>query len=464
MIQVTLPHNIELREYQIPLWNVLSTHKRAIFLWARRHGKDVSLFSLIIKEAIQKKGLYYYLLPTYKQAKKVIWNGMTTDGVRFLDFIPKELILRTNDTEMLIELVNGSIVQLVGTDNYDSIRGTNPIGCVFSEYAFHDPIVWESVISPILKVNGGWAIFNSTPNPHAPKNHFYDLWNSVQDNDNWYTNRITIADTNIVTQADLDEERAEGKSEESLQIEYYCSFEVTSSGVVYSKQLAEAKDRITGVSYDKMRPVEVFMDIGRTDYTVILFAQRYGDNIRIIDCEHKNGEDIAFYIDLIEGKGYKIGSINLPHDAYHKRIEAKLSVAEQFKELYGDKVQRVRETSVLNGIQTVRKMFGRLWMDSEKCSYLLKCIENYQYEYDDKRKQYRDSPLHNWASHACDALRYLCVGWQDAPSQDISVAVTKYIESKPVSPKTMEKQKILSQFGQTVVQSAQDGSNPFSFK
>ena len=43
-------------------------------------------------------------------------------------------------------------------------------------------------------------------------------------------------------------------------------------------------------------------------------------------------------------------------------------------------------------------------------SLLLKALENYQQEYDPKRKVYKSTPTHDWSSHFCDAMRYLCIG------------------------------------------------------
>src|SRR5690606_14127366 len=118
------------------------------------------------------------------QGRKIIWEGRTKDGVRFLDLIPNhdKLLVRINNQEMMFETVNGSIFRVIGTDNIDSIRGTNPIGCVFSEFADHDPEAW-SIIRPILAENGGWAIFNGTP---KGQNHMYEMYLTVKDNPNWY--------------------------------------------------------------------------------------------------------------------------------------------------------------------------------------------------------------------------------------------------------------------------------------
>jgi len=123
------------------------------------------------------------------------------DGIAFKSFIPKELKLSEHDQEMKIKLKNGSIMQIIGTDKYDAIRGTNPIGCVFSEYAYQNPQVWD-VIRPILKINGGWAAFNTTPNG---ENHSHDLGKMASMNPEWFYEVLTVEDTGIVTEKDIEE-------------------------------------------------------------------------------------------------------------------------------------------------------------------------------------------------------------------------------------------------------------------
>ncbi len=118
---VSLPFLFKPREYQKALMTQVPRHySRGIFIWHRRAGKDLTSWNHLIVEAIKKKAIYYYFFPTYKQGRKALWEALSpSTGVRFLDHIPKELIANKNDTEMKITLVNGSILRVVGTDDYD---------------------------------------------------------------------------------------------------------------------------------------------------------------------------------------------------------------------------------------------------------------------------------------------------------------------------------------------------------
>lgn len=221
MEQITIPHNFSPRSYQLPFLKAMDSGiKRASISWHRRSGKDKTAWNYTIKRATQYVGTYFYFLPTYTQAKKVIWDGMDKDGFRFLDHIPKELLANKNDTEMRLELKNGSIIQLVGSDTIDRIVGTNPIGVVFSEYSLMKPTVWD-LIRPILTENGGWAIFIFTP---RGKNHAWKLMTQAQgDKDKWFAQILTVDDTKSISQEALDSERKE-MPQDLFNQEFYCEF------------------------------------------------------------------------------------------------------------------------------------------------------------------------------------------------------------------------------------------------
>lgn len=148
-------------------------------------------------------GTYYYLFPTYAQGKKILWDGIDKQGFKFLDHFPPPLVRSKNEQEMQIELVNGSIAQIIGTDKMDSIVGTNPVGCVFSEYALQNPKGWD-LIRPILRENGGWAVFAYTPRGH---NHGKELYDMAKTNPDWYCDLRTVRDTAAISEQDIEADR-----------------------------------------------------------------------------------------------------------------------------------------------------------------------------------------------------------------------------------------------------------------
>jgi hypothetical protein len=251
--------------------------KRAVLVWHRRAGKEKACWNFMISQAVRKVGTYYYFFPSFAQGRKVLWDFIDKDGYRVLDHLPKELVAgNANTTEMKIRLKNGSLIQIIGTNNIDSIVGTNPIGCVFSEYSLQDPTAW-TLIRPILAENGGWAVFNFTP---RGQNHGKELYDMAKDNKAWFCQMLTVEDTfrekdiPVITKQDIEAERKSGMSEDYIQQEFYCSFTLGIEGSYYAKYMQNARDedRIGKVPYAKQSRVYTAWDIGYGDSTAIIFS------------------------------------------------------------------------------------------------------------------------------------------------------------------------------------------------
>jgi hypothetical protein len=360
-------------------------------------------------------------MPTYSQAKKVIWDASTNDGMRILDFIPSEFIAQKNQQEMKIRLKNGSLFQLIGSDNIDSLMGTNPKIVIFSEYALQTPEAWE-YIRPILKVNGGTAIFISTP---RGRNHFWDLYRMATTQHGWYAETLTYKDTGVLTDEDIAQEIAEGMSEETALQEYSCSFDRGVDGAFYAKLITEMRnqDRICSLSYDPYKLVHVSFDLGWDDCTALIFFQLDGEKIKIIDCEEHHNKTLAWYKMLLQDKGYRYGTYLFPHDVEH--VDG-LSTGLTRKEILEDMqipVTVVPRSFIVDGIEATKSLLSsKILINSDKCNHLIKCVENYHREYDEKRKVYKDKPKHDWSSHMCDSLRYLAEGLKYVQGKKTSVA------------------------------------------
>ena len=106
--------------------------KRAVQVWHRRAGKDLTDFNYTIAQTQKRVGAYWHVFPTYKQGRKAIWEGVTKDGKRYINYIPKEIVKSVNKQEMVYEFKNGSIWRVVGGDNIDSLVGAGPVGVVLS--------------------------------------------------------------------------------------------------------------------------------------------------------------------------------------------------------------------------------------------------------------------------------------------------------------------------------------------
>jgi len=397
------------RKYQLKILRALDSGiKRAVWVCHRRAGKDLTIWNWLIKTLLQKKQTAFYLLPTYSQAKKIIWEGMTKDGVRFMEFIPKDIIEKKSEAELSIRFTSGSLLQLVGSDNYDRLVGTNPSICVFSEMALQNPTAWE-YMRPILAENDGTAIFISTP---RGKNAFWDLLSTGKESEKWFTELLTVDDTGAVSKEAIEQERASGMSEEMIQQEFYCSFDIGQLGSYYGKLMdaAQKEGRICNVPVDANHLVYTAWDIGYTDATSITFFQRRGNELLIVDHYENVGYSTAHYVDVVKSKGYDYGLHFSPHDgaAHNTTGTTFVSVA---RELALDFTVIPNKKTILEGVELVRGALPRMYFDKTKCEYLVKCLLQYHAEWDDNAKVFRGKPKHDWSSHAADSLRYMCLAF-----------------------------------------------------
>lgn len=432
MSEIILPYNWDPRRYQLPLWTHMEgeqENKRAVCVWHRRSGKDVTAINVVSLKAQERVGLYWHLLPTYKQGRAIVWNGFTRDGRKFLDHFHPDLVEAVNTTEMRVTFKNGSQYQVVGTDKIDSLVGTNPIGCIFSEYSLHDPGAWD-LLRPILLENGGWALFIYTA---RGRNHGHTLVEMARKNPRWFCEILKAGDsgtrredgTPIFSNAQIQEERETGMAEELIQQEYFCSFDAPFVGSYYGTQMlsAEKTGRILeDIPYDSRLPVETWWDLGMDDSTTIWFVQKYGMEVRLIDYYENSGEGLQHYAKVLAGQvtdgehrgAYFYGSHLGPHDIEVRELGTGKSRREVARDL-GIKFTVGKCHEVQDGIETVRTLLPLCYFSQKRCMRGIEALRQYRKEYDENNKVFRNTPLHDWTSHGADAFRTGAMGMKSRP-------------------------------------------------
>ena len=220
-----IPNHWGPRPYQSELWNYLAAGGvRADVAAHRRWGKDEVALHWTAFCAVQKAGLYWHMLPEAGQARRAIWTAVNphTGRKRIDEAFPKAVRARTLDSEMRIELKNGSVWQVLGSDNYDSLVGAPPMGVVLSEWALAKPEAW-TYLRPILAENGGWALFIWTPRGRNHATRAFDA--RSLDADTWFTQKSPATETNVFSPDQLEREKAELISEAVVAMEFKASSE-----------------------------------------------------------------------------------------------------------------------------------------------------------------------------------------------------------------------------------------------
>lgn len=413
---INLP-TVKLRYYQRDAWNALfvQNKKKILCVWHRRAGKDDFSLNALTAAAMDKVGYYIYLLPEQKQARKVIWHGINEEGKPFISRIPQKLIKRKSSVEMLVELVNGSIIQLTGSDNYNSLMGINSAGIIHSEFALSNPFA-RQYLRPILVKNGGWEIINSTP---RGMNHLYQAHKTALANPaDWYYQLLTVDDTfdvngkRLISDDMVDSERHQGAREEFIQSEYYCSFEAAILGAYYAQQMraAHKEKRIGEYAIDPSLPTFTCWDLGFNDATAIWIFQVKNGHFYFVKYYQNYGQTFEHYARYLSSYAQENKITFQAHIAPHDIVVTELfgtgkTRAERAMQ-YGINFEVVPRTKdVTEEIDEVRYWFPYFHFDYKECAEGLAALTEYHAEYKIDTDIFDNKPKHNWASHGADAMR-----------------------------------------------------------
>lgn len=378
-------------------WRIIVAHRRA--------GKTVATINQLIRSALtcdKPAPRVAYIAPLYKQAKDVAWSYLK----EFTRVIPGT---DPNESELRVDLPNGGRVRLYGADNPDGMRGIYLDDCVLDEFADMRPRMLPEIIRPALSDRKGSLTLIGTPRGH---NDFYKAWQQAQDDPDWYAVMLRASETGLVDAEELSAAR-KMMTPEQYEQEFECSFEAAILGAYWGREMAaaEREGRVTDVPVNPSQPVHTAWDLGRKDATAIWFFQPVFGGVNIVDYYAATGVGAAHYAEVLHSKPYTLGKCFLPHDAKVVEWGSDRSRVETLNRL-GLDTRLVPDHSVMDGINAARLTIGVSRFDRMKCADGIEALKQYRAEYDEVRKVFKPTPLHDWASDPADAFRYLAMSWQ----------------------------------------------------
>ena len=381
------------------------TERWAVVVAHRRAGKTVACVNELLKSALtsdKKDFRGAYVAPFYRQAKAVAWDYLK----RYSSVVPNHSV---NESELRIDYPNGSRIQLFGADNADALRGMFFDLVVADEYGDWKPSVWAYVIRPALADRQGKAIIIGTP---KGRNQFFEIYDLAKRSSDWLALTIKANDSGILPESELNALKSELTADAWRQ-EMECDFDAALPGAIFGKELwaLEQEGRVKKDLYDKNLKTYAVLDLGFSDDTAIWWFQ-VGKELRLIDCYAASGVPISHYQEVLKGKPYTYGDwLYLPHDARAKSLQTGRSIEQQFSAL-GWKPRIVPELGLIDGVQAARLTLSDCYFD-ENCREGIETLKQYQREYDEEKRCFRDKPRHDWTSHYADAFRYACLVWRE---------------------------------------------------
>jgi phage terminase large subunit len=389
------------RAQQQKIHDKLDENRFVVVVAHRRLGKTVSALNHLIKCAVenqQEAPRYAYIAPTYTQAKRVAWD--------YLLKYTQPLSATANHSELRVDFW-GRRISLYGSDNFDSLRGQYFDGVVLDEIGDQDPRIWNEIIRPALADRKGWALFIGTP---KGANHFKDLMERAGEEPGWAALEFKASQTQLIPQDELNAAKRE-MGEDKYAQEFECSFNAAVEGAYYATLLndLEEKKRMVEIERDELTRTFSAWDLGVSDSTAIWICQAVNQELRIMDFVENHGVGLDWYVNWIKENKWHTADHILPHDVEVRELGTGRSRKEMLQEA-GLSITVAPRLQVADGIQAVRRILPRCWFNVPKVKQGLDALRNYRREYDEKRNVYFDKPLHNWASHASDAFRYLAIG------------------------------------------------------
>jgi hypothetical protein len=425
--ELELPHGgWRARPHQASLWNYLMRGgKRSMAVWHRRAGKDEVCLHHTCIAAWERVGNYWHCLPEFLQGRKAIWTAINAHtGKRRIDeAFPKELRENTNDNEMFIRFRNGSTWQVIGSDRFDATLGAGVAGIVYSEWALANPSAW-AYHRPMLEENNGWATFITTP---RGRNHALAMFQHAQQSRDWFAQLLTVADTRSLGPAALAEALKEYQALYGADVgnaqyrqEYFCDWNAAILGAYWALEMAQvrAEGRILECEAIAKQPVHRAWDLGVRDDTSIWFFQVQGSQVVVLDHYANSGAGVEHYADEIEKRerqyGWKRGTDYVPHDAKIKEWGSGKTRVETMQTI-GLRPQLVPHATFADGIEAARRTLPLCVFHPRTEATGIAALEQYRREWDDEKKAFKASDVHDWTAHPAAAFRYLALAWRQMP-------------------------------------------------
>lgn len=406
-------NELYLHEKQMEVYNAKSRFK--VVVAGRRFGKSMLAMVMMIRYARVKNRLIWYVAPSYKMAKNIMWPVLVAS-------IPRRWVVKINETSMMVKLVNGTRIELKGADNPDSLRGVGIHYLVMDEVQDIDPDAWKKVLRPTLASTGGHALFIGTPKAF---NFLYELYALGQKEENiaartWISWQFPTSCSPFIPRSEIEQAKAD-MDEKSYRQEFEASFE-SMSGRVYHP--FDRKLHVRECKFDPERPIWIGQDFNIDPMSSVILQPQDDGSVHVIDEIVLKGSNTEETCDEIEKRYWRYvrQCILFPDPAgqyrQHARGESDLDI---FKEK-GFKRQRYhrKHPAIADRVNAVNRMLksadGRVRMHIDpKCKKLIESLEQTIYK-PGKRDIDKDAGV----EHSADALGY-CIQYQ-FPVRKIEIA------------------------------------------
>lgn len=410
-----VPLNFNPRIYQAHALTALDNGAiMNLWCWARRGGKDFTAFGYAVKKMVEKPMNVVLVFPTKEQGKNSFWENIENDGFKTIEHIPQALIARQDNSNMRITLKNGSTFQILGATDPDALRGANAKLYIFSEFV-DIPGAALDVIRPIIAVNGGQIIIQSTPKIDGISGGTFKIlydraMRLMKSGDKTqYASLITARE--YMSEAALEDLRQEAIAKNGNDFfwrqEFLCDWGQASSTSYYGMvlQALADKQKIAQFPYDPTYPAFSAWDLGMSDSTAITFFQYFAKKPRIIDYYETHDIGSEPIVKFVMAKPYNLAWHFLPHDGSVRDSDA-IQRIEKMRDHGLINSSLLQREPVEDGIKRAVEMMALTDVNASTTEELRRKLMLYKRKFNGLTGDYL-GPEHKTESHAADSIRYM---------------------------------------------------------
>jgi hypothetical protein len=409
----------------IPRPQFMGYHNRrqryAVLVCHRRAGKTVALLNDTIVRALTPRadGLrqqFAYLCPTQAQARAVAWAYLKEStacfakcpGYKALEQHLSVTLPNPNDINQ-----PGSTIMLVGGENAERLRGLFLDGCVIDEAADVADYVVTTIIRPALADRQGWlTICGTLKSVDDYLNRTLEIASKAP---LLYFSMVLKASESGILPAEELRDLKLSMSEEAYAVEMECNVHAAVSGRILLTYLNT--NQVTKVPYDPAgAPPITAWDLGVSDSTAIWVMQMCGREPHLLAGYQESGQSLEHFVQWLSKLPYanKLGAHLLPHDSKVRELGSGKSRLEILRGMGLRNLKVVPKLPKDQQIEAARLLLPKCWFNEETTADGRKALRNYSFAFDQKRKVFSLSPLHDANSNFADAFQVLAVGMKKA--------------------------------------------------
>jgi hypothetical protein len=409
---VEVPQHYKPRKYQAEFLKHAPHYRMIVLEWARRSGKDLTTFAYAIQRMVSEPMGVVIIYPTKTQGYNSFWNNVEDDGFRTIEHVPKEFIasLYSTSDNMSMVLKNGSTLTLVGSaNNPESLRGQNTKIYLLPEFV-DQPVGVLGIIRPVVAVNGGQIIIQSTPKQDGISGGtFIKLLEAAEKDPTQYGQRVSARA--YMSDAQLEQVRQDYITEYGNDFLYRQEFLLDEGQALatsyYGNLITKARDagRIGEFPYKPAYPVYCTYDLGVS--ISMLFWQYEKKKLNIIDAYETPDIGDAATIKYIQSKPYNYGWHFLPHDGSKSDDRDAIARIQHWRNAGILNASLLRKEGKEDGIRRAAALLNdpTTTLNKATTTEFLRKLALYKRKFNQFTGDY-EGPEHKSASHYADAFRY----------------------------------------------------------